>query len=56
MSEGGARRSALTVFAHEAAGFGDEDVGGAPLPLGVVVGEKLTDVRETERARHVGRL
>ena len=50
---GGGRRSALTVFAHEAAGFGDEHVGSAPLPLGVVVGKELTDIRETERARDV---
>lgn len=49
----GAQRLAhrrLTGFAHEAAGFGDEDVRSASLPLGVVVGEELADVRKSERA------
>lgn len=40
----------ISGFAHEAARLRDEDVGRAPLPLGVVVGEELADVRHAERA------
>ena len=44
----------VSSLAHQAARFGDEDVGRAPLPLGIVVGEQLTDVRKPERALVVG--